>query len=335
MVTLGVLDYAQIDEGKDATKALHETVSLAKHAENLGFGRFWVAEHHNVPAFASSSPELLMMRLAHATNRIRLGSGGVMLPHYSPLKVAENFRMLEAFSPNRMDLGMGNTVGTPLVNQTLNELKKGKLTYEQSIADLQKYLIDGVEESHRFYGISAQPKIATIPQMWVLSTSVGSAQMAASLGIGYTFGLFPLASKNNIQIGKKAIHTYRQEFKPSPVMSEAKVSIAPFVVVGETEEEARGYAEALDVWLLGKRNFSEFTQFPSVETARQYAYTKKDLQTIEANRTRMVVGSATQVSKQLNDLVEHFQADEILLIPLIPGIKARKKALQLLAEQFM
>jgi len=335
VVTLGVLDYAQIDEGKDGTKALHETVSLAKHVEKLGFERFWVAEHHNVPAFASSSPELLLMRLAHATDRIRLGSGGVMLPHYSPLKVAENFRMLEAFFPNRIDLGIGNTVGTPLVNKTLNELKNGKLTYEQSIKDLQKYLIDGVEESHRFYGITAQPTITTNPQMWVLSTSVGSAQMAASLGIGYTFGLFPLAGKDKLQVGIKAINTYRQAFTPSAMMPEPRVSIAPFVVVGETEEEAKEYAQALDLWLLGKKNFSEFTQFPSVETARTYAYTKRDLQMIEANRTRMVVGNATQVHAQLLELVKQFQADEVLLIPLMPGIEARKKALQLLAKQFI
>lgn len=124
MVKLGILDYAQIDEGSNAQAALQSTVILAQLAESLGYERFWVAEHHNVPAFASTSPELIIMRLADATKRIRIGSGGVMLPHYSPYKVAENFRILEAFHPNRIDLGMGNTIGTALVNRTLNEKKK-------------------------------------------------------------------------------------------------------------------------------------------------------------------------------------------------------------------
>ena len=110
MVKLGLLDYAQIDEGKSAQEALQNSVMLAQLADSLGYERFWMAEHHNVPAFASSSPELIMMRLADATSRIRIGSGGVMLPHYSPYKVAENFRVLEAFHPHRIDLGMGNTL---------------------------------------------------------------------------------------------------------------------------------------------------------------------------------------------------------------------------------
>ena len=145
MVKLGILDYAQIDEGTSAQTALQNTITLAQFAESLGYERFWMAEHHDVPAFASSSPELIMMRLADATKRIRIGSGGVMLPHYSPYKVAENFRVLEAFHSNRIDLGIGNTIGTPIVNRTLNENKKSKLNYEQSIVDLTKYLSDQMD----------------------------------------------------------------------------------------------------------------------------------------------------------------------------------------------
>src|SRR5699024_8164935 len=276
LVKLGVLDYAQIDEGTSAQTALQNTITLAQFAESLGYERFWMAEHHNVPAFASSSPELIMMRLADATKRIRIGSGGVMLPHYSPYKVAENFRVLEAFHPNRIDLGMGNTIGTPIVNRTLNENKKGKLNYEQSIVDLTRYLSDQVDENHRFHGITANPVIPTVPQMWVLSTSVRNAKMAAKLGIGYTFGLFPLAGIDKLDIGIQAAKTYREEFKPSAFMPEPRVSIAPFVVVAETNEQAEAYAESLDLWLLGTDNFSELRQFPSVDTARHYPYTEEE-----------------------------------------------------------
>ncbi|RDW16070.1 LLM class flavin-dependent oxidoreductase [Oceanobacillus arenosus] len=335
MVKLGILDYAQIDEGGSAQQALQNTVQLAQLAEALGYERFWMTEHHNVPAFASSSPELIMMRLADATERIRLGSGGVMLPHYSPYKVAENFRILEAFHPNRIDLGIGNTVGTAIVNRTLNELKKGKINYEQSIDDLTRYLSDQADETHRFSGITANPVISTFPQMWVLSTSVRNAKMAAKFGIGYTFGLFPHAGADKLTIGIQAAKTYRNEFQPSPFMAAPKVSIAPFVVAAETNEQAEAYAEALDLWLLGaKNNFSDLREFPSVETARQYPYTKAEKEIIEANRSRMIVGDIESVTEQLNALINQFKADEVLLVLLMPGLGIRKKAIELLAGAF-
>lgn len=333
MIKLGILDYAQIDEGSHARDALRHTVELAQYAEELGYERFWVAEHHNVPAFASSSPELIMMRLADATKKIRIGSGGVMIPHYSPYKVAENFRILEAYHAGRIDLGIGNTVGTPLVNETLNETKKGKLTYEQSIVDLTQYLSDDVE-NHRFAGITAQPVVPTVPQMWVLSTSVRSAKMAAKLGIGYTFGLFPLAGIDKIHIGIEASKVYRETFKPSPFMLAPKVSIAPFVVVAETDELAEAYAEALDLWLLGTDDFGYLKNYPSIETARQYSYTAQEKTMIQANRTRMVVGNVASVKEQLMDLIHQFNADEVLLVPLMPNLDTRKKAIELLAEAF-
>lgn len=334
LVKLGILDYAQIDEGSNAQKALQNTIELAQLAEILGYERFWIAEHHNVPAFASSSPELIMMRLADATKRIRIGSGGVMIPHYSPYKIAENFRILEAFHPGRIDLGIGNTVGTAIVNRTLNENKKSKINYEQSIVDLTKYLSDQVDENHRFPGITATPVISTVPQMWVLSTSVRSAKMAAKLGIGYTFGLFPLAGIDKLTIGIQAAEMYRNEFNPSSFMPEPQVSIAPFVVVAETNEQAKRYAEALDLWLLGKDNFGHLTKFPSVETARNYPYTEEEKEIIQANRIRMVVGDIESVTEQLKVLIAQFKADEVLLIPLMPGLEARKKAIELLAGAF-
>lgn len=334
MVKLGILDYAQIDEGSSAQKALQDTIKLAQFAEVLGYERFWMAEHHNVPAFASSSPELIMMRLADATERIRIGSGGVMIPHYSPYKVAENFRILEAFHPNRIDLGMGNTVGTTIVNRTLNENKQVSSGYEQSIVDLTKYLSDQVDENHRFAGITANPVISTVPQMWVLSTSIRSAKMAAKLGMGYTFGLFPLAGIDKLNMGIQAVEVYRKEFNPSSFMPEPKVSIAPFVVVAETNEQAKRYAEALDLWLLGKDNFGHLTEFPSVETARNYPYTEEENAIIQANRIRMVVGDIENATEQLKALITQFKADEVLFIPLMPGLEARKKAIELLAGAF-
>ncbi len=334
MVKLSVLDYAQIDENSNGQEALQNTIELAQFAEALGYERFWMAEHHDVPAFASSSPELVMMRIADATKRIRIGSGGVMLPHYSPYKVAENFRILEAFHPGRIDLGIGNTIGTPIVNRALNENKTGKLNHEQSIADLIYYLGSEVNAQHRFSDITANPVISTAPQIWSLSTSMRSAKMSAKLGIGYTFGLFPLVGIDKLKVGIKAAEIYRDEFRPSAFMPEPKVSIAPFVVVGETAEQAEEYAEALDFWLLGKDSFSYYPAFPSVQTARQYVYTERQKEIVKANRVRMVVGDIESVTEQLNELIEQFKADEVLIIPLIPGFEARKRAVELLAKAY-
>lgn len=334
MVKINVLDYAVIDEGQLPADALKQTVKLAQTAERLGFYRFWMAEHHDVTAFASSSPELIMMHVLGQTSRIRLGSGGVMIPHYSPLKVAENFRVMENIYPNRIDLGVGNTLGTPLVNKSMNEMRPRKQRYEENISDIKKYVTNSDDDKHRFNEITANPTGETNPEMWVLSTSVRTAELAARQGIGFTFGLFPHASKDKIQVGKEAASTYREKFVPSPVMSKSTVMVSPFVVVAETNNQAEHLAKTLDLWLLGKKNFSEFDRFPSVETAEKYTYTVEELKRLESNRSRMIVGDAGSVKLQIESLVETFGADEVLLIPLMPGAENRQRALELIAAEF-
>lgn len=334
MVKLGILDYAQIDEGSNSKEALNNSVQLAQYCESLGYERFWVAEHHNVPAFASSSPELMMMQLLAHTEKIRIGSGGVMLPHYAPLKVAENFRILEAYYPHRVDLGVGNSRGTQEVYAALNEDKPFKQNYEQKIVEIQAFLTESFDQDHAYHGIMANPSIEQFPQMWLLSSSVKSARIAARLGLGYCFGVFPYASQDRLQVGIEACQVYRDEFKPSAFMPEPIVSVAPFLAVAETEAQGLAYAEALDLWLLGLDNFSELKQFPSIETARQFNYSDTDRKAIARNRIRSVVGGIENVTKQLKLYVDHMQADELLLVPLMPGLDSRKKAIELLAEAF-
>lgn len=331
---INLLDYAVIDEGQDATDALKETVKLAKKADELGFHRFWMAEHHDVNAFASSSPELIMMHILGQTKRIKVGSGGVMVPHYSPLKVAENFRIMENLYGGRVDLGIGSTLGTPEVNQAMNEFRPKKQPYEENISDIKKFLTNEDDESHRFNEVRANPLGDSNPEMWVLSTSVKTAELAARQGIGYTFGLFPYASRDKTNVGKLAVKRYREKFVPSKIMSKPTAMISPFVVVADTVEAAEHMAKALDLWLLGKKNFSEFEKFPSVETAEEYTYTVEEVKRLESNRTRMVVGDAKSVKEQLDHLVEKIDADELLIIPLMPGAHNRHRALELLASEY-
>src|SRR5699024_2117205 len=205
---------------------------------------------------------------------------------------------------------------------------------EDNISDIIKYVTNKDDQEHRYNDLTANPASPDNPEMWMLSTSVRSAETAARQGTGYTFGLFPYASEDKTEIGREAIRVYRENFRPSAVMREPTVMVAPFVVAADTEEEADELARALDLWLLGKDNFSEFDRMPSVETAENYHYTETDIKNIQSNRTRMVVGDKESVAAQLSSITETFGADELLLIPLIPGAENRHRALEAIASQF-
>lgn len=331
LVKLNILDYAVIDEGQTAEGALQDTVKLAQLADELDYKRFWITEHHNVPAFACASPELMMMQLLAKTQRIRLGSGGVMLPHYSPFKVAENFRLLEAFYPMRVDLGVGNNPGTSSVKKALNETKSYFLDYEQSILDIRDYLTENNTEQ-RLDNVLAQPSITTVPQMWLLSTSVDSAKMAGEVGMGYTLGTFLLPNATAIQNAKASVQAYRASFKPTKLNMNPIVMTTVFTVVADDEEYASLLAQALDVWLLGKKQFAEFNRMPSIATAQDYQKSERDKQLIAQNRARMVVGTKATVQSQLEQIIETFDADELMIVPLIPGFENRSRAIELIAE---
>ncbi|MBO3065179.1 LLM class flavin-dependent oxidoreductase [Staphylococcus shinii] len=331
MVKLNILDYAVIDEGQTAEGALQDTVKLAQLADELGYKRFWITEHHNVPAFACASPELMMMQLLAKTQRIRLGSGGVMLPHYSPFKVAENFRLLEAFYPMRVDLGIGNNPGTSSVKKALNETKSYFLDYKQSILDIRDYLTENNIEQ-RLDNVLAQPSITTVPQMWLLSTSVDSAKMAGEVGMGYTLGTFLLPNATAIQNAKASVQAYRASFKPTKLNMNPIVMTTVFTVVADNEEYASLLAQALDVWLLGKKQFAEFNRMPSIATAQDYQKSERDKQLIAQNRARMVVGTKATVQSQLEQIIETFDADELMIVPLIPGFENRSRTIELIAE---
>lgn len=207
MVKLSVLDYALIDEGKDAQKALQDSVTLAKLADRLGFKRIWFTEHHNVPAFACSSPELMMMHVLSQTSQIRVGSGGVMLPHYRPYKIAEHFRMMAALYPNRIDLGIGNNPGTTMVKQALDGIDPTYDSYDESISLLRDYLT--IKDKPSAHTLGVQPHIGHFPEMWLLSSSPSSAKIAAELGIGLSVGTFLLPDINAIHAAKDNIDIYK------------------------------------------------------------------------------------------------------------------------------
>jgi luciferase family oxidoreductase group 1 len=331
MVTLlNILDYSPIDEGTDARQALLATTELAKRAEELGYHRFWVAEHHHVLSVAGSSPELLMMHLAASTKRMRIGSGGVMLPHYSAYKVAENFRMLEALHPNRIDLGIGRSPSYQIVNRALNETKGKRVSYEQQVQDIYKFITDDTSEDHRFNSLIATPIIETIPEMWMLGTGMGSAKIAADSGAAYAFAHFAKPS----EAGLDAADHYRKHFKPSRLLDKPKVMIAVFAIIAETAEKAEELAKAFDLWLLFVESDNPPPYYPSVETAKKRGISSVEKEKVIQNRKRMIIGDAEQVREEIKRVSDLYQADEVTIIPNFFGADNREKGIALLAQAF-
>lgn len=333
MVEISILDYAQMDEGITPTEAVKNSVELAQLAEKLGYKRFWVAEHHSVPAFGSVSPELMMMHIADRTDHIHIGSGGIMYPHYSPFKIAENIRQLQAVHPGRIDIGLGNSPGTPLIDAALNEKKESTYSFEETIPDLKHYLTDDQQDSFRHQNLKVMPYTNEIPEIWSLSISEKSAIKAGREGLGFCFGFFPYAVLSFKQ-AVRTIERYRKEFKPSSVFDKPKVMFSFFAAIGETEEEAEAIAKSIDLWMLGQNNFTQFSRIPSVKTAREYELSDEEKERVTENRHRLIVGTPQSVKQQLDDFTEALDADEVLLCTIMPDIENRKKGITLLAKEF-
>ena len=322
---LSILDYAIVDEGKSSIEAIEESVELARLAERLGYSRFWMAEHHQVPALASSSPELLMLHLLQNTEKIQIGSGGIMIPHYSPYKISEWIKLLSALYPNRVNLGIGNNPGTRVVQKLMNTTPITREEYNKSC----KELVDIFTGTGTF----VQPPEAKVSQIWLLSTSEKSADLAAKLGQNYVYGLFFNQAVDYIETAKRCLQAYRtkmleQDKKPQDVL-------AVFIAIGEDEQEAKDLVRSLDVWLLGKKEFMEFDRFPSINTAKEYEITEEDREKVEKNRSRLVWGTEDVVIEKLKNLISEFELEELMCIPLVPTIERRKNIIEILAKELM
>lgn len=327
---VSILDYASKDEGMAAHDAFRATTELAQSADQLGYHRFWVAEHHNVPVLTGSSPEILMAHLASQTKKIRIGSGGVMLPNYSAYKVAENFKVLEALFPNRIDAGIGNSPGgDPLVTQALNEGKTAKPEYAEQVRDLKGFLTDSLPKGHRYKSKRAAPIIETKPQMHLLAASSRNASVAAETGAGFTFAHFINSSGK----GKQAVEEYRAAFQPTELAEKPHVMVAVFVVVGKTMAEAEELAAAFDLWYLSSQSPKRAAYYlPTPEKAQQTTYSPEEQETIRKNRQKVIIGNPEKVKNDLIRLKEEYQADELLIVPNVYSIAKRKQSIQLLAE---
>ncbi|MDP3857638.1 MAG: LLM class flavin-dependent oxidoreductase [Stagnimonas sp.] len=325
---LSVLDLAPVSEGSGASEALCRTVDLARLAERLGYTRYWFAEHHGMPSVASAAPEILIGHVASATTRIRVGSGGVMLPNHAPLKVAEVFRTLAALHPGRIDLGLGRAPGSDGMASRALRAGDGH-EFPAQLAELQAF--GGAREfpaSHPYRAIQPVPGDAPLPPIWLLGSSGASAQWAGSLGLGYSF-----ASHFSPTPAGPAFRAYRDSFQPSAAFPKPHAVLGIAAVCAATAAEAEHLAATMDLaWLRIRRG--EFRPLPSPETALAYPYSAGEREVLREYRSRTLVGTPAQVRAGIEQRVRDSGADEVMVTSNLYDHGARLRSYELLAQVF-
>lgn len=327
---LSVLDQAPVTSGNKAVDALHKAEELAILADELGYHRIWMAEHHATPAYVSSAPEITIARLAAKTNNIRVGTGGVMMMHYSPLKLAEVFKTLSAFSPGRVDFGVGRAPGGD--TNSIYALSEGRHPmlenmYEKFDTALQ--LINDEIPEDTLYNMIATPSDVTLPEAWMLGSSGNSAIETAKRGVGYSFAQF-----FNGELSKEILELYKSNFKPSVFMEKPNINVAYMVTTAETTEEAEFEALPQDIsrlWLMeGKMD-----QALTPEEAQDYPLTEMDRMKIKHNRKLHFVGSAKKIATKLQEEQAQYGFDEAMICSIPHSQEKRLEVYRLLARELL
>jgi len=331
MFPLSVLDLSPVAAGMQPAQALRNTLDLARLADHLGFTRYWVAEHHNMPSIASSAPEIMIGQVAAATERMRVGSGGVMLPNHAPLMVAERFKVLEALFPGRIDLGLGRAPGTDPATSYALRRRQG-ITEEDDFLDRFNELMlletRGFPPGHPFAKVRAMPEGVPLPPIYLLGSSDYSAQLAGHIGAAFAF-----AHHFATFDAAEAMRLYRDSFKPSAAHEKPYAILGTHVVCADTDEEAERLARTVDLNTV-RRAKGEVLPLASPEKAAAYDYAPVDLARVAQSRTRISVGSPATVKARLMPLIEATQAQELMVTTMIYDHAARKRSYELLAGLF-
>ena len=328
---LSVLDQSTASQGRPQSAAIRESIELAQHCDRLGYNRYWVSEHHNSDSIVGTAPEVLMAAIAATTQRIRVGSAGVMLPHYSALKVAEQFRILEGIAPGRIDLGVGRAPGSDrLTAMALNPYANAADEFPQQVIDLQAW-IAGVplQEGHPFRAIKAHPTGPTRPELWILGSSDYGAQLAAHFGLPYAFAYFFTDGRGVEQ----ALDLYRKNYRPSVDHPKPQATICVWALAADTEAEARHLLMTREHWRTGFERGLR-TPLVSPEEAALYPYTDADRATIESLRRKALVGTGEQVAARMAELAERLELDELVVVTWTYDTAPRHRSYELLAQAF-
>ncbi len=331
MVPLSILDLSPVSANSTAGQALRNSLDLARHADGLGFRRYWVAEHHNLPAIASSAPDIMIGQIAAVTKNLRVGSGGVMLPNHAPLMVAERFKVLEALYPGRIDLGLGRAPGTDPATSYALRRRQGISEEDDFLERFNELMLletRGFPTGHPFHNVRAMPSDVPLPPIYLLGSSDYSAQLAGHIGAAFSFA-HHFADFD----AAEAMRIYRENFKPSLSHDKPLAILATHVVCADTDAEADRLASTVDLNFV-RRAKGEHQPLSSPEEAAAYDYTPIDRARIARNRERVAVGSPATVKAKLMPLIEKTKADELMVTSMLFDHTARKRSYELLARTF-
>ncbi len=328
---LSILDQCPANGPETATDAFQNTIKLVRKAEEWGYHRFWVAEHHGSDRVMGSSPEVLISHLLAKTTRIRVGAGGVMLQHYSPYKVAENFNVLASLAPGRVDLGIGSGPGgLPQSTRALQqEMGPGTTPLPEKLLDLDRFLHNKLEGSHPFYGLKVSPAPPQPADLYLLGTTPSSAELAASLGMRYVFALF---LNHDEAIMHQAIETYHSRFDTTNGAGPHTMLALP-VIVADTDDEAEGYASQITPVRIRLESGRTFTVF-SVEAAEEFGRQSQENFTYAVLEGKVIHGSQKTVRRKLLDVQDRYQVDELFIVTAIRDFRKRLRSYELLSQVF-
>lgn len=337
MIKLSVLDQSPVSDGYTPADALRNTIELARLADKLGYERYWIAEHHAIVTLASPAPEILIARLGAETSRIRLGSGGVLLPHYSPLKVAETFRMLHAMYPGRIDLGIGRAPGgSGLEAFALRRDRSERLQnddFEEQLLELLAFLHRGFPSEHPFARIKVSPEMPGAPEVWLLGSSAWSSSLAAKMGLPYAFAHFisPEETPSSLQ-------NYRSNFQRSKFLGEPRAVVALGVICADTEAEARRLYTSTQLHVRRIRLQGKRLPVPTPEQAiAELGELMTGIDPVVRGGgewPRYVVGAPEQVRDELQRMADNLRVEELMIIAVMHDYRARQRSYRLVAEAF-
>lgn len=328
MAVLSALDLVPVSQGVSNGEAVRQSLALARELDQLGYRRLWYAEHHNMPAIASTTPATMIALAAQQTERIRVGSGGVMLPNHPPLQVAETFKMLESIYPGRIDLGVGRAPGTDQVTAlALRRSREALLAndFPEQLAELMDF---GSGSAHPFVGVTAYPEEVSLPPVWLLGSSDFSSALAAKLGLGFAFAAHFSPDRPDLpMLG------YREAFQPSDALAKPYAILAVSVICAETSAEAERLASCMQLSWVRLRT-GRPSKIPTPEEALAYPYTEQELAAVRAYQQLQIVGTPDVVRKRIDALAARTRADEIMVTTVTHDYEARRRSYRLLAAAF-